>query len=185
MLHYSGSGKLNFSPSITSASSASSFGSLLSRMTKVGTTLWWTCSTGLPIQWSNSRLSIRGLVSAFFLIFVLNFNKVKKDFRKYFYVVSYVFAYFISYMLLYGWYAPVSRANWPLIYGDRLILSGFIPFLFVVSIFIIRYSKVIFLSYGEDKKVSFITIFNVLILYLIVPDSLLLIKKSITMFAGK
>lgn len=124
-------------------------------------------------------------LSAFFLIFVLNFNKVKKDFRKYFYVVSYVFAYFISYMLLYGWYAPVSRANWPLIYGDRLILSGFIPFLFVVSIFITRYSKGIFLSYGEDKKVSFITIFNVLILYLIVPDSLLLIKKSITMFAGK
>lgn len=124
-------------------------------------------------------------MSAAILLVILNFNKAKTDFKKYFSAIFYIFAYLASYALLYGWYAPVSRAHWPLFYGDRLILSLVIPFLFAISVLITRYSKENFIVYHEGKKINFEFLFNILILYLMLPDFLLLTKRAMVTFSGK
>lgn len=116
----------------------------------------------------------------FFLLLIFLKRKVpsnEKKLTKNYFLLLFFLLYFIMYFFIYAWYVPIAP-------GVRFMLAHFLPFIFMISLFILEYSKDIFIELN-DYKINILTIFNFFILNIFITDFFVLVRKVLTMYAGE
>lgn len=77
-----------------------------------------------------------------------------------------ILAYFLGYGLLMAWYSQIIQ-------GNRFVLALFLPFLFTISVFLLKFSRRVLVSCGGWGKVGILTIFNLAISIWLLVDILI------------
>jgi len=86
-------------------------------------------------------------------------------------------AYFLGYGLLMAWYSQIIQ-------GNRFVLALFLPFLFTLSVFLVRFSRRVVVPCGGFGEVPILTIFNTVISIWLLVDILITCLFRISSFYG-
>ena len=115
----------------------------------------------------------------FFLYLILASHKVGyflRKIRRNVFLALFILSYFSMYFLLYAWYTPIARP-------ERFMLSLFLPFIFILSLLIKKYSRGVFIVF-KDFRMSALNAYTVLILSAIIIDIPMVIK-SVSMITSQ